>query len=63
MLGQIFIVKPDSEFVTAHKPFTPVVELLIMSQIEIIDKSAGSYRPVNPGFLFLCRIYFRFETF
>lgn len=63
MLRQIFVVKPDSEFVTAHKLFTVFVKLFVMSQIEIIDKSAGSYRPVNPGFLFLCRIYFRFETF
>ena len=45
-----------------HKPFTIFMKLFIMSKIEIIDKSTGSYRLTNLNLLLLGWIYFRLEA-
>ena len=62
MVRKILIVKPDSKFATTHKPFPIFVKFLIMSKIEVIDKSTSSYCFIDPDFLFFCRIDFRFEA-
>ena len=38
------------------------MKFLIMSKIEVVDKSTSTYCFTNFDFLFLCRIYFRFEA-
>ena len=53
MLRKIFIVKPDPKPAAAHKLFAIVIKLFVMSKVEIIDKSTGSYCLANPGLLFL----------
>ena len=62
MVWKILIVKPDSKLVTAHKLFPIFMKFLIMSKIEVIDKSTSTCCFMNSDFLFLCRIYFRFEA-
>ena len=62
MTRKILIVKPYSKLAAAHKLFSIFMKLLIMSKIEVIDKSASTYCFTNPDFLLLCRIYFRLET-
>ena len=62
MARKILIVKPYSKLDAAHKLFSIFMKLLIMSKIEVIDKSASTYRFTNPDFLLLCRVYFRFEA-
>ena len=62
MTRKILIVKPYSKLAAAHKLFSIFMKLLIMSKIEVIDKSASTYCFTNPDFLLLCRIYFRLEA-
>ena len=62
MAWKKLIVEPYSKLATAHKFFSIFMKLLIMSKIEVIDKSASTYCFTNPAFLLLCWIYFRFET-
>ena len=62
MIRKILIVKPYSKLTAAHKLFATFMKLLIMSKIEIIDKSASTYYFTNPDFLLLCWIYFRLEA-
>ena len=62
MIRKILIVKPYPELTAAHKLFATFMKLLIMSKIEIIDKSASTYCFTNPDFLLLCWIYFRLEA-
>ena len=62
MARKILIVKPYSKLAAAHKLFATFMKLLIMSKIEVIDKSASTYCFTNPDFLLLCRIYFRLEA-
>ena len=62
MARKILIVKPYSRLAAAHKLFATFMKLLIMSKIEVIDKSASTYCFTNLDFLLLCRIYFRFEA-
>ena len=62
MARKKLIVEPYSELATAHKLFATFMKLLIMSKIEVIDKSASTYCFTNPDFLLLCRIYFRLEA-
>lgn len=62
MAWKILIVEPYSKLAAAHKLFATFMKLLIMSKIEVIDKSASTYCFTNPDFLLLCRIYFRLEA-
>ena len=62
MIRKILIVKPNSKLAAAHKLFATFMKLLIMSKIEVIDKSASTYCFTNPDFLLLCWIYFRLEA-
>ena len=62
MIRKILVVKPYPESAAAHKLFATFMKLLIMSKIEVIDKSASTYRFTNPDFLLLCRIYFCLEA-
>ena len=62
MARKILIVKPYSKLAAAHKLFATFMKLLIMSKIEVIDKSASTYCFTNPDFLLLCWIYFRLEA-
>ena len=62
MARKILIVEPYSKLAAAHKLFATFMKLLIMSKIEVIDKSASTYCFTNLDFLLLCRIYFRFEA-
>ena len=62
MVWKILIVKPYSKLGAAHKLLPIFMKLLIMSKIEVIDKSASTYCFTNLYFLLLCRIYFRLET-
>ena len=62
MARKILIVQPYSKLAAAHKLFATFMKLLIMSKIEVIDKSASTYCFTNLDFLFLCRIYFRLEA-
>ena len=62
MARKILIVEPYSKLAAAHKLFATFMKLLIMSKIEVIDKSASTYCFTNPDFLLLCRIYFRLEA-
>ena len=62
MARKKLIVKPYSKLAAAHKLFATFMKLLIMSKIEIIDKSASTYCFTNLDFLLLCRIYFRLEA-
>ena len=62
MAQKKLIVKPYSKLIAAHKLFATFMKLLIMSKIEIIDKSASTYCFTNPDFLLLCWIYFRLEA-
>ena len=62
MARKKLIVKPYSKLTAAHKLFATFMKLLIMSKIEVIDKSASTYCFTNPDFLLLCRIYFRLEA-
>ena len=62
MVRKILIVKPYPELAAAHKLFPIFMKLRIMSKIEVIDKSASTYRFTNLDFLLLCRIYFRLEA-
>ena len=62
MVWKILIVKPNSKLGAAHKLLPIFMKLLIMSKIEVIDKSASTYCFTNLYFLLLCRIYFRLET-
>ena len=62
MTRKILIVEPYSKLAAAHKLFASFMKLLIMSKIEVIDKSASTYRFTNFDFLLFCRIYFRLEA-
>gem|GEM_PF-6790686 len=62
MAQKKLIVKPYYKLAAAHKLFATFMKLLIMSKIEVIDKSASTYCFTNLDFLLLCRIYFRLET-
>ena len=62
MARKILIVEPYSKLAAAHKLFASFMKLLIMSKIEVIDKSASTYRFTNLDFLLVCRIYFRLEA-
>ena len=62
MARKILIVEPYSKLAAAHKLFATFMKLLIMSKIEVIDKSASTYCFTNLDFLLLCRIYFRLEA-
>ena len=62
MTRKILIVKPYSKLAAAHKLFATFMKLLIMSKIEVIDKSASTYCFTNLDFLLFCRIYFRLEA-
>ena len=62
MARKILIVQPYSKLAAAHKLFATFMKLLIMSEIEVIDKSASTYCFTNPDFLLLCWIYFRLEA-
>ena len=62
MVWKILIVKPYSKLAAAHKLLPIFMKLLIMSKIEVINKSASTYCFTNLYFLILCRIYFRLET-
>ena len=62
MSWKILIVKPYSKLAAAHKLLASFIKLLIMSKIEVIDKSASTNCFTNPDFLLLCWIYFRFEA-
>ena len=62
MAQKKLIVKPYPELDAAHKLFATFMKLLIMSKIEVIDKSASTYCFTNPDFLLFCWIYFRLEA-
>ena len=62
MARKIFIVELYSKLAAAHKLFATFMKFLIMSKIEVIDKSASTYCFTNLDFLLLCWIYFRFEA-
>ena len=62
MARKILIVEPYSKLTAAHKLSATFMKFLIMSKIEVIDKSASTYCFTNPDFLPLCWIYFRLET-
>ena len=62
MARKILIVEPYSKLAAAHKLSATFMKLLIMSKIEVIDKSASTYCFTNLDFLLLCRIYFRLEA-
>ena len=62
MARKILIVQPYSKLAAAHKLFATFMKLLLMSKIEVIDKSASTYCFTNPDFLLLCWIYFRLEA-
>ena len=62
MARKKLIVEPNSKLAAAHKLFAAFMKFLIMSKIEVIDKSAGTYCFTNLDFLLLCRVYFRFEA-
>ena len=62
MAWKILIVEPYSELAAAHKLFDTFIKFLIMSKIEVIDKSASTYCFTNPDFLLFCWIYFRLEA-
>ena len=62
MAWKILIVKPNSKLAAAHKLFATFMKFLIISEIEVIDKSASTYSFTNLNFLLLCRIYFRLEA-
>ena len=62
MSWKILIVKPNSKLGAAHKLLPIFMKLLIMSKIEVIDKSASTYCFTNLDFLLLCWIYFRLEA-
>ena len=62
MARKKLIVEPYSELAAAHKLSATFMKFLIMSKIEVIDKSASTYCFTNPDFLLLCRINFRFEA-
>ena len=62
MARKKLIVEPYSKLAAAHKLFATFMKFLIMSKIEIIDKSASTYCFTNPDFLPLCWIYFRLEA-
>ena len=62
MIRKILVVKPYPESAAAHKLFATFMKLLIMSKIEVIDKSASTYRFTNPDFLLLCWIYFHLKA-
>ena len=63
MARKKLIVEPYSKLAAAHKLSATFMKLLIMSKIEVIDKSASTYCFTNLDFLFICRIYFRLEAF
>ena len=62
MARKILIVKPYSKLAAAHILFATFMKLLIMSKVEVIDKSASTYCFTNFDFLLFCRIYFRLEA-
>ena len=62
MTRKKLIVEPYSKLATAHKFFATFMKFLIMSKIEVIDKSASTYCFTNLDSLLLCWIYFRFEA-
>ena len=62
MIRKKLIVEPYSKLAAAHKLFATFMKLLIMSKIEVIDKSASTYCFTNLDFLVLCWIYFRLEA-
>ena len=62
MAQKKLIVKPYSKLAAAHKLFATFMKLLIMSEIEVIDKSASTYCFTNLDFLLFCWIYFRLEA-
>ena len=62
MARKKLIVEPYSKLDAAHKFFSIFMKLLIMSKIEVIDKSASTYCFTNLDFLLVCRIYFRLEA-
>ena len=62
MARKKLIVEPYSELAAAHKLSATFMKFLIMSKIEVIDKSASTYRFTNFDFLLFCRIYFRLEA-
>ena len=62
MARKKLIVEPYSKLAAAHKLFATFMKFLIMSKIEVIDKSASTYCFTNPDFLLLCWIYFRLEA-
>ena len=53
MLWKIFIIKPDSELIAAHKFFAIIIKFFIMSKIEVVDKPASSYCLTDLDLLFL----------
>ena len=62
MARKILIVEPYSKLTAAHKLSATFMKFLIMSKIEVIDKSASTYCFMNLDFLLLCRIYFRLKA-
>ena len=62
MARKKLIVEPYSKLAAAHKLFATFMKFLIMSKIEVIDKSASTYCFTNLDFLLVCRIYFRLEA-
>ena len=62
MARKKLIVEPYAKLAAAHKLFATFMKLLIMSKIEVIDKSASTYCFTNLDFLLICRIYFRLEA-
>ena len=53
MAQKKLIVKPYYKLAAAHKLFATFMKLLIMSKIEVIDKSASSYCLTDLDLLFL----------
>ena len=51
MAQKKLIVKPYYKLAAAHKLFATFMKLLIMSKIEVIDKSASTYCFTNLDFL------------
>ena len=62
MARKKLIVEPYDKLAAAHKLFATFMKFLIMSKIEVIDKSASTYSFTNFDFLLFCRIYFRLEA-
>ena len=62
MTRKKLIVEPYSELTAAHILFAAFIRFLIMSKIEVLDKSASTYCFTNLDFLLLCWIYFRLEA-